>query len=83
MVVNMAVELLVTDAWVIESFSDVVNGVAVVLELVVPVSYFVEVLQGVAVEALPVGIGGEVLASVKLNVSAAVITIMEFPMSIP
>jgi hypothetical protein len=42
-VVNVAVELLVIDAWVdvvIESLPDVVTDGVVVLEFVVPVSYF-------------------------------------------
>ena len=75
-------ELLVTVAWVIESLSDVVTGVVFVLKLVDSVSYFTEVLPDLVVETLPVGIGGEVLAGVNLNGSAAVMTTMDFPMPI-
>ena len=84
-VVSMAVELLVIDAWtdvVIESLSDVVTGGMVVLEFVVPKSYFVEVLSGLVVEAVVFSIGFEVVGDVNMNVSAAVMTPLEFPMSI-
>ena len=56
---------------VVGSWSDVVTGVVIVLEFVVPVSYFVEVLSDVAVEALAGGMGVEVLADVNVNASAA------------
>jgi hypothetical protein len=85
-VVNVAVELLVIDAWVdvvIESLPDVVTDGVVVLEFVVPVSYFAEVLSDVVLEALAVSIGFEVLDDVNVNVSVAVMTAFEFCMPIP
>ena len=64
----------------VDSFSDVVTGVVVVLEFVVPVSYL---LSGVAVEALIISIGVWVLAGANTNVSAAVMTALEFSISTP
>ena len=83
MVVNMTVGLVVVGVGadvVTESLSDVVTGGVVNLEYVVLVSYFVEVLCDAVAEALYVGIGVEVLADVNLNVSAAVMTALEFPL---
>ena len=74
-VVNMAAKLLVIDVWTIESFSGLVAGVAVVLEFAV--------LSGMVARALVVGIGVEVLTDTNINVLTAVMTALEFPMSIP
>ena len=63
--------------------SDVVTGVVIVLEFVVPVSYFVEMLSDVAVEALAISVSVEVLVGVNVNVSPAVMTAVEFAMSTP
>ena len=76
-VVIMAVELLVNGVWVIGLLSDVMARVVVALKFVVPISSFV------LAEALSVGIGVEVLTAMNVNVSAAVMTALEFPMPIP
>ena len=75
---NTAVELLVIDVCVIESFSDVVTGVVITLEFVVPVSYFAEMISCVAAD---VDIGVEVLVNKNVNVSAVMKTALELPMS--
>ena len=88
-VVSMAVELLVIGVWDDVATTSVPDGgvtnVVVALECVVPVAYFLvlEVLSDLVVEALAVGIGVEVLDDVNVNVSAAVMTALEFPMPIP
>ena len=94
-VVNIAVKLPVVGVWATEPLSDVVTGTVVVLEFVVPVSYFVEVLSNVLVEALlavgigveglpdEIAVGVEVLADVNVNLLAAVINALDVPMSIP
>ena len=74
----MTVGLLVVGIW-----ADVVNGGVLGLEFVVPVSYLLEVLSDMMVGALAVGIGAEVLGDLDVNVSAAVMTALEFSMSIP
>ena len=81
MVVTMAAALMALGTWVIESFSNVTD-VAVVLEFVAPMLSFVEVFSDVLVEAIAVGITVEVLADVNVNVLAAVMTALEFFMSI-
>ena len=48
-----------------------------------PESYFIEVLSDVLIEALTIGIIVEVLTDVNVNVSAAVMTGLKYPMSIP
>ena len=70
----MLVALWGIDGWVIEALCEVVNAVAIVLEFIAPVSHFVEVLPDVDVE---------VLSEVIVNVSAVVMTALEFPMPIP
>ena len=55
----------------------------VVLEVVVPLSYLVEVLSDVVVETLAIDIGVEVLADMNVTVSAAVMTALELPMPVP
>ena len=67
---------------VIESFSDIVAVVVIVLGCVVPISHFEKVLSDVVVKALDVGIGVEVLANVNANLLTAVMTALEFPMPI-
>ena len=71
-------------AW-INSLSDAESGAMVAFGFVVLVPYPVSVLLcEVVVEALlAVGIGVDVLADVNVNVSAAVMTALEFPVSIP
>ena len=54
----------------------------VVLEVVVPLSYLVEVLSDVVVETLAIDIGVEVLADMNVTISAAVMTALELPMPI-
>ena len=84
----MTFELLFGDVWidvVIESLASVVTGGVVVLEFLVPVSYFVEVWSDVLVvmvEELAVGIGVEVFADVNVNVSKGVVTALAFSMPI-
>ena len=83
----MTFELLFGDVWidvVIESLASVVTGGVVVLEFLVPVSYFVEVWSDVlvVVEELAVGIGVEVFADVNVNVSKGVVTALAFSMPI-
>ena len=73
-----AVGLPAANVVMAESLSDVVTGVVVVCEFVVTGSCFVEVLSDVVVEALAFGIGVEVLADVRVNVSPAVMTALEF-----
>ena len=65
--------------WVTEPLSDVV----IASDFAFAISYFVEVLSGVVVEALAVDVGVKVLARANINVSAAVMIALEFPMSIP
>ena len=84
----MAVGVLLICVWaeflVIESFSDVVTGIVVILECLVPVSYFVEVLSDALVKALAIDMSVEVLACANVNVVAAVVTTnLELPMLIP
>ena len=67
----------------VESLSNAVTGVVVVLQFVVPVSYLVDMLSDVAFESLAGGIGVEVLAGVNTNVSAAMMTALEFPIALP
>ena len=62
---------------VIESLADMVNGVVLALDVVVSVSYFVEVLSDVMVEAFTSGI------DMNANVSASVMTALDFSMSEP
>ena len=65
---------------VVESLSNAVTAVAVALDCVVSVSYFVKVLSDVV---LAVDIGVEVvLADKNVNVSTAVVTALEFPIPI-
>ena len=54
----------------------------VVLECVVPPSYVLRMLSELVVEALPVGIGVGALVDANIIISAAVMTPLEFPMSI-
>ena len=61
--------------------SDAVTDVIVVLYVVVSVLYFAEVLAKVVIEILTVGIGVEALTDGNINVSAAVKTAFEFPVS--
>ena len=86
MVVNMIVELLAIDVWsdvVIGSLSIVVTRPVVAPELVVLVSYVVEVLSHVLIEAISVGIAVKFLVDVNANVSAAVITALKLVILIP
>ena len=65
--------------------ASVVTGGVVVLEFLVPVSYFVEVWSDVLVvmvEELAVSIGVEVFADVNVNVSKGVVTALAFSMPI-
>ena len=80
----MTVERLFIGVWadvVIESLSNVVAGVVVVLECVVRVSYFREVVSDVMIKMLAVCIGDEVMIGVNVNVSAGEIIALEFPAS--
>ena len=67
----------------VESLSNAVTGVVVVLQFVVPVSYLVDMLSDVAIEALAGGISVEMLAGANVNVLAAVMTALEFTISTP
>ena len=82
----MADELLLIDVWVdatTESLYDVVTRVVTMLEFVVPLCFFVEVLSDVVSEALVVAIDVDVLPGVVVNVSAAAITALKVFMSMP
>ena len=83
--VDAAVELLVIGVWagmMIGSLSEVVTGVVGVLVFLVAVSYFLEMLSGVMVKALAVGIGVEALADMNVNVFAAVMNTLDSSMLI-
>ena len=80
----MPVGILLIDVWVVESLADVLTGVLLALKFVVVVSYAVEVLSDVVTESSAANIGVvEVLANMNVNLSAAVMTTLEFPMPIP
>ena len=69
---------MVVVATVIESLVEFVAA----LEFIMPLTYFVEVLSDVVV-AVAVGISVELLSVVNINVSTAVMTALELPMSLP
>ena len=78
-VVNRAVALWVTDVCadvVIESLGELVAA----FECIMSLTYFVDVLSNVVVEA---DTSVEVLSVVNANVSIGVMTALEFPMSMP
>ena len=70
------------DDVVMESLPGVVTHVVVDLEFVV-ITYFLELLFDLVVDALAVSIRVEGLDDVNINVSAPVITAFEFTMLIP
>ena len=83
----MTVELFLIGAWdnvVIESLSNMATSILIAFEFLVSVPWLVvEVLFDMVVGVLSVGIGVTVLAKINLNVSADVMTTLEFPIPIP